>query len=197
MYSDAEFSELDLYKGIAEGDEKAFSIFYNRHWRKLYRFLFTMTKSHEVAEELMEDVFLKLWIGREMIPEIRNMDGFLFKVAYHKALDFLKLTARQADLKKVINRQMAEQSAECADQNLLYSEYQDIVNSAIQKLSPQRKLVFTLSREEGMTHEQIARQLNLSPQTVKRTMSDALEAIRKFLRDHSSAWTSFLLIFFF
>jgi RNA polymerase sigma-70 factor (ECF subfamily) len=193
MPSYSEYTISELYSLIATGDERAFNIVYERHWRKLFRFLYRMTKSREVAEELLVDVFLKLWIGRELVPEIQNMDSFLYKVAYHKALDFLKLTARKATLQKVVARQMADISAEEADQHLLAKEYQQIIEQAIRRLSPQRKLVFTLSREQGMTHEQIARQLNLSPKTVKRTMSDALESIRTFFKDHhpeimSSLW---------
>ncbi len=195
MQSYSDYTVQELYQLVASGDERAFNIVYERYWRKLFRFLYNMTKSREVAEELLVDVFLKLWIGRELVPEIQNMDGFLYKVAYHKALDFLKLTARETALQKVIAQQMSAGFAESADQHLVDAEYQHIIQRAIQQLSPQRKLVFTLSREQGMTHEQIARQLNLSSQTVKRTMSDALESIRGFLKDHPEAksllWTFF------
>ena len=197
MSSYARYTTQELYLLIAAGDEQAFNVVYEQHWRKLFRFLYNMTKSREVAEELLVDVFLKLWIGREMVPQIQHMDGFLYKVAYHKALDFLKLAARESSLQKVIARQMSEASAESADRRLLETEYRHIIEQAIRQLSPQRKLIFTLSREQGMTHEQIAGQLNLSPGTVKRTMSDALQSIRDFLRDHpelkSLLWVFFMI----
>ncbi len=197
MPSYSNYTTLELYQLVATGDERAFNVVYEQHWRKLFRFLYNMTKCREVAEELLTDVFLKLWIGRELVPEIQNMDGFLYKVAYHKALDFLKLTARETALQKVIAQQMFEGPAEPADQHLMDTEYQHIIEQAVRQLSPQRKRVFILSRERGMTHEQIARQLNLSSQTVKRTISDALESIRGFLKDHPEAksllWTFFTI----
>ena len=76
---------------------------------------------------------------------------------------------------------MANQQAAQADEKLLDDEAQQMLHDAIRQLSPQRKLVFTLSREQGLTHEQIAQQLNLSAHTVKTTMSKALRSIRSFL----------------
>jgi RNA polymerase sigma-70 factor (ECF subfamily) len=184
MPSYSEYTILELYQLVAEGDERAFNIIYEKHWPKLYRFLYRMTKSSEVAEELLVDVFLKLWMGRELIPQIRNMDGYLYKAAYHKALDFFKLCAKEVSVQKAIEQQMSGKCAENADQHLLEVEYQDLIAQAIRQLSPQRKRVFTLSREQGLTHEQIARELDVSPLTVKRTMSDALQSIRTFLKDH-------------
>jgi RNA polymerase sigma-70 factor (ECF subfamily) len=78
---------------------------------------------------------------------------------------------------------------------LLEEEYRCIIEAAILQLSPQRKKVFTLSRKEGMTHEEIARELNLSPSTIKRTISDALESIRTYLKEHPEA-PIFLWLFF-
>lgn len=194
------YTTSELYQLIAEGDEQAFNVLYERHWRKLFRFLYRMTKSREMAEELTADVFLKLWIGRELVPEIHNMDGFLYQVAHRKALDFLKLAARESSLQKVISLQMIGEIAESTEQpdkHLMEEEYRRIVEAAILQLSPQRKKVFTLSREEGMTHKEIARQLNLSPGTVKRTMSDALESIRRYLKEHPEArtliWSFFMI----
>lgn len=175
------YDETTLLKFVAIGDEQAFTEFYNRYWRKVYSFLIRMTKSHEIAEELLCDIFTKLWTGRELIGEIHNMDAFLSKVAYNKAINFLRLAAPQRKLQSIIASQMANQQAAQADEKLLDDEAQQMLHDAIRQLSPQRKLVFTLSREQGLTHEQIAQQLNLSAHTVKTTMSKALRSIRSFL----------------
>ena len=126
---------------IAAGDEAAFAILYDEYAKKLYRFFYHMIKIHEVAEELVSDVFLKLWIGRHLVPEIRDMDGFLFTVARHKALDFLKLSARQEVLQKLVARRMAVDRVEDADERLLEGEYTELIAAAVNRLTPQRKQV--------------------------------------------------------
>jgi RNA polymerase sigma-70 factor (ECF subfamily) len=198
LYS--EYSKDQLYHLVSKGDELAFGVLYERHWRKLYRFLHRMTKSKEIAEELMSDVFLKLWIGKELVPEIDNMDAFLFKVAYRKALDFFRIASRDNSLQKVISLELIEEqtvSNESPDQFILTQEYRRIIDAAVSQLSSQRKKVFTLSRQEGMSHKDIALELNLSPKTVKRTISDALSSIRNYLKEHPESgvllWLFFIL----
>ena len=181
---------------IAEGNELAFAELYNRYWQKVYTFLARMTKSHEIAEELLYDIFIKLWTGRELIGEIRDMDAFLSKVTYNKAISFFRLAATQKKLQAVITQQMQHQQVNDAADRLLDNEAKAILQEAIRRLSPQRRMVFTLSREHGLTHEQIAQQLNLSTQTVKKTMSHALTSIRAFLQKRGIESTALLYFYF-
>ncbi|SEW49823.1 RNA polymerase sigma factor [Chitinophaga arvensicola] len=195
MSSDSDYIENDLLRRIADGDEVAFTELYNRYWKKVYTYLLRMTKSHEIAEELLYDIFTKLWTGRELITDIRNMDAFLSKVAYNKAISFFRYTATQRKMQELVAGQMADLYVEDTADKLLDGEARQLLQEAIRQLSPQRKLVFTLSREQGLTHEQIARQLNLSTQTVKKTMSHALQSIREFL--HKRGLESSLLLYFY
>lgn len=193
--SDSNYIESELLRRISEGDELAFTDLYNRHWQKVYSYLVRMTKSHEIAEELLYDIFTKLWTGRELITEIRNMDAFLSKVAYNKAMSFFRYTASQRKMQQLIARQMEDMHVEDTANKLLDNEARELLQEAIRQLSPQRRLVFSLSREHGLTHDQIARQLNLSTQTVKKTMSHALQSIREFL--HKRGLEGSLLLYFY
>jgi RNA polymerase sigma-70 factor (ECF subfamily) len=176
--------ETLLLKEVAAGNEAAFKQLFEERRDKLFNYLVRITKSKEIAEEIIIDVFLKLWIGRELVHDIKNLDGFLHKVAYYKALDFLKKAGRSANLQQLIYREMQMVREKEADHRLLDHEYRQILHKAIRQLSPQRKLVFTLSRENGLSHDEIARQLKLSRQTVKNTITDALKFIRDFLQAH-------------
>ncbi|WP_291913565.1 RNA polymerase sigma factor [Chitinophaga sp. CB10] len=180
---------------IAEGDEQSFTALYHRYSNKVYTYLLRMTRSHEIAEELLYDIFTKLWTGRELITEIQNMDSFLSKVAYNKAISFFRYTASQRKMQQYVARQMEHATVDDAADKLLDSEARELLQEAIRQLSPQRKLVFTLSREQGLTHEQIARRLNLSTQTVKKTMSHALQSIREFL--HKRGMEGAALLYFY
>jgi RNA polymerase sigma-70 factor (ECF subfamily) len=82
------YDEKELLEQVAQGNEWAFNILFERHWDHLYNYMKRLTKSHEVAEEIVVDVFLKLWTGRELVPGIHNMDAFLFRVAQNKAMNF-------------------------------------------------------------------------------------------------------------
>ncbi|MBV7532180.1 RNA polymerase sigma factor [Chitinophaga sp. sic0106] len=195
MSADSNYSEIEILRLIAEGDEQAFTVLYNRYWNKVYTYLLRMTKSHEIAEELLYDIFTKLWTGRELITEIQHMDAFLSKVAYNKAISFFRYTASQRKMQQYVAQQMEHAQVDDAADKLLEGETRELLQEAIRQLSPQRKLVFTLSREQGLTHEQIASQLNLSTQTVKKTMSNALSAIREFL--HKRGVEGALLLYFY
>src|SRR5579859_5286981 len=94
--------DTDLLYEIASGNETAFRVLFNARYEKLFNYLLRITKSREIAEEIATDVFLKLWMGRELMNEISNLDAFLYKVAYNKALDFFRVAARNNRLQRLI-----------------------------------------------------------------------------------------------
>ena len=83
-------NEDELQKQVSLGDEQAFKTLFDLYQPRLFHYVFTIVKSKEVAEELVMDVFLKLWLGRDMMTEIQNLEGFLFRVAYNKSIDFFR-----------------------------------------------------------------------------------------------------------
>lgn len=176
--------EKALLSQIAEGNERAFRQFYDLYWAKLYNYLIRIIKSPEITEEIVVDIFLKLWTGRELLQNIQHLDGFLRKVAYNKAMDFFKIASRDEQLKRIIAREMETEETCGADHRLLDGESKNILQQAILQLSAQRRLIFTLSREEGLTHDQIARQLNLSRNTVRNSIAEALRSIREYLKSN-------------
>jgi RNA polymerase sigma-70 factor (ECF subfamily) len=170
---------------IAAGNEAAFELLFEQQRGRLYNYMLKITKSKVVAEEIVLDIFLKLWIGRDLLPEIKNMDAFLNKVAYNKALDFLKIASRKKEFHKVIAKQIEMTQQQEADHKLLDSEYDSILKKALDQLSPQRRLIFTLSRMEGLNNEEIAKQLHLSRNTVRNTLHESLNSIKEYLRQNN------------
>jgi RNA polymerase sigma-70 factor, Bacteroides expansion family 1 len=174
--------DRSLLMEIAAGNENAFNELFEMHRAKLFNYLFDIVKIREVAEELVTDVFLKLWFGRELATEIQQVDAFLFKIAYHKALNFLRLTSRRRDLQKLVAYGIEKAAFNEAEEKLTREEYRRLLNTAIAQLTPQRQHVYRLSREQGMTHEQIAAALDLSPNTVKNHITESTKIIREFLQ---------------
>ena len=173
--------ERMLLRQIAKGDAKAFKAIFDTYRSRLYYYIFGFVKSGQVAEELVMDVFMKLWTGREMIAQIENFDGFLFRVAHNKTIDFLRSAAKDPNFRELLWEEMQLVSDAGADNVLINHEYEEKVREAIALLSPQRKKVYQLSREMDLTHEEIAIQLNLSKSTVNNHLVEARQFIRQYL----------------
>lgn len=175
--------EKELLCQIAEGNETAFKTLFEKYRSKLYHYLFHITKSREVAEEIVMDVFLKLWLGREMVREIDHFDAFLFRVAQNKAIDFLRSVNRDHTLRYHVWEEM-QAAAETADSRVICTEIETTIRQAVRHLSPQRQLVYQLSREDNLTHDQIASRLNLSKNTIKNHIVESVRFIRGYLHSH-------------
>lgn len=180
MSEESTYNEKETLKLIAEGDDQAYARLFKTKRCKIYNFLLRITKFPEIAEELTMDIFLKLWIGRDLLLQINDLDAFLYKVAHNKALDFFRTAARHNRLHEAytehINRLHETGLTTTVDNDNL-----ELLKKIINRLPPRRKLIYKLSKEENMTYEQIAIHLNLSTKTVKNTMLSALKDIRRNL----------------
>lgn len=174
--------EQTLLEQIAIGDEAAFKLLFDGYRPKLMRYITRFTKCKEVAEELVLDVFMKIWTGRNLMSQVENFSAFLFKVARNKSIDFLRSASKDPKLKELLWHEMQCCSDEECDGRLLLNEFESKVREVIFLLSPQRQKVFNLSRDEGLTHDQIARMLNISKSTVNIHLVES----RKFIRLHLS-----------
>jgi RNA polymerase sigma-70 factor (family 1) len=188
------YRDKELLLQIAAGNESAFNELFEIHRAKLFNYLFDIVKSREVAEELVTDVFLKLWFGRELATEIQHVDAFLFRIAYHKALNFLRITSRRRDIQKLVAYEIEKAAFNEAEDKLTRDEYRRLLNAAIAQLTPQRQLVYRLSREEGMTHDQIAAALDLSPNTIKNHITESTRLIREFLQSRPGGALAVLML---
>jgi RNA polymerase sigma-70 factor (ECF subfamily) len=174
-------TEKDLLIQVSNGDEKAFKDLFSCYYQKLFNYIFCITKSKQVAEELVMDVFLKIWLGREIIPQIEKFDAFLFRVAHNKSIDFLRSVARDPQFKDLLWETIQMANNDEADSSILTREYETKLREAISLLSPQRKKVYQLSREQDLTHDQIASELNLSKHTINNHIVEAQRFIRNYL----------------
>jgi RNA polymerase sigma-70 factor (family 1) len=183
--------EMLLLK-ISQGDQGAFSTLFNQYRNQLFTYLFKITKSAETSEEMVLDVFLKIWHGKEAIPQIENFDAFLYRVAHNKAIDFLRSVKRNPVLQQQVWDLMQEPpSGENADESLLFKNTEAIITAAVNSLTPQRQKVFIL-HHQGLTNEEIAERLQLSRNTVRNHLAASVDFIRKFLSSNYD-----LLLFLF
>ncbi|PST82510.1 RNA polymerase sigma-70 factor [Pedobacter yulinensis] len=173
--------EETLILHISSGDEEAFRVLFGRYRDKIFNYVLKLTKSREASEEIVMDVFLKLWQGRALLHELDNFPAFVSTIARNKALDFLRLAAKDRVLRDLVWEEIELAATQRADEPLLTAELQKEIDEAVDQLSPQRRTIFRLSRDEHMTYDQIAAHLNLSKATIKNHMLDALKILRLHL----------------
>lgn len=172
---------------IKEGDEFFFNVIFEKYRNQLFTYLFKVSKSKEIAEEIVLDVFLKLWHGREAITEIKKLESFLYTVAHNKAIDFFRAAKRSPVLQQAVWEAISDMATgETADARLQQNNLELLIREAIDQLSPQRKKVFELRQEQGLSYAEIGEALNLSPNTVRNHLAASVEFIRKYLRDNNA-----------
>ncbi len=173
-----------LQNEVSKGDQQAFTVLFDRYHNRLFHFILNLVKSREVAEELVMDVFLKLWLSRDMIGSIENFDGFLFKIAYNKSIDFFRAASKDKTITEIIWERIEIPAQSYADAPLLMQEYENKLREAIDMLPPQRRKVFDMSRDEGLSHSKIADTLGISKNTVANTIVEAKQFIKSYLEKH-------------
>lgn len=184
-----------LLELIANEDQLAFKKLFEKYRLKLYAYLKGITKSPEASEEIVMDVFLKIWIGRKTVTEIQNFDSFLFRIAHNKAIDFLRTLHRDQTLFNLVWEEIQLHSTETADAGLYEKESNNILQAAISRLSPKRRLVYELSRENALSHDQIAAYLNLSKSTVNNHLVESLRFIKNNLNTYLEVCLILIFIF--
>ena len=173
-----------LLQQIAKRNESAFKTLFDKYRDRLFHYIYGIVKSKEVAEELVMDVFLKIWLGKEIVNQIENFDAFLFRVAYNKSIDFLRSVARDPRFSDLVWKETQLAGGIQPDQQLITREYEQKLREAIFQLSPQRRLVYQMSREKGYSHVDIAKKLELSKHTVSNHIVESQRFIRAYLVQH-------------
>jgi RNA polymerase sigma-70 factor (ECF subfamily) len=172
--------EKDLLSKVAQGDEQAFARLFYNYKGKLFSFIFDFTRSAQKAEDILQDIFLKIWLHRLQLSNIDNFNAYLFRMAHNHAIDQLRKISRETLALNNIAVQKGIDPAE-PDDVLLQKEIEEKLREAIDRLSPQQKKIYLLHREQGLKQDEIARRLQLSVSTVQNHMFSATGNIRKHL----------------
>jgi len=185
--------EREIFARIAEGDESAFSRCYLYYSPRLMPFLIRLLGDRDSAEEVIQEIFLKVWLFRDSLSDVGNPRNWLFRATANTARDWLKKqAAARRKLEEGWRRTPIEDSAPPDRTDL--QALTEVIKQTVLSFPPQRRRIYELSREEGMKPAEIATQLGLSVNTVKNTLVAALKAIRENV-ESSGFWISVLLYF--
>jgi RNA polymerase sigma-70 factor (ECF subfamily) len=195
MLITSKYDEQVLLAMVATGNRQAFTQLYTTHLNNLYRYIFLFTKSKEETEEILQEIFIKIWETREKLHEVESIENYLFRFAKNKLLDNIRhLQIKQRVLSEI---KRTKDVAETTTINqYTYREYYHIVQQAIEKLPPKRKLIFRLNIENGLSQDEIALQLNISKSVVQKQIYKASHFVREFLFKHGEISFSILATFF-
>jgi RNA polymerase sigma-70 factor (family 1) len=173
----------------------AFEEFYNRYHKPVYRYLISLVKVPEIAEDLVHEIFLKLWDIRQQLEIKENFKGYLFRMCHNKATDTTKKIAGERILKDQLLFHYYQNLS--AVENVTPEQkqrYDDLIGEALNSLSPQRRKVFELCKKQGKSYQEVADELHISTHTVKEHMSYALAALRDFLRQRGEFSLALMLM---
>lgn len=164
-------------------EKENFDELFGTYLDRVYNYIRSITKSHYLAEEVSQEVFIVLWKKRDELDHVQNMDQYIFRIAHNLAINQLKKAALDSTkATEFYNRSRKEGNPvlEQINQRTLL----DLVEKAIATLPPQPQKIYSLSRKQQMNFDQIAETMGLSRNTVKNHLSRALNDIRIFLIEH-------------
>lgn len=186
-------NERQVLIRLSNHDQEAFTIIYNAYSKKLFRYALKIIKSTEIAEDTVHDIFVKLWDNAPTLKIETSIQAYLYKSTYHYLLNLIKHNAVQD---KFVDKIMAgaAQFSHCTEESILYKETLHQAQHAIDHLPPQRKLIFEMKRNQGMSHKQIALELNIADSTVNNQIVKALKTIKEHLFVSGSIGTLLVLI---
>ena len=182
--NEKKYQEIKLISLLKEDSQYAFQLIYDHYRNKVYRLAMMYLKSPVLAQEAVQDVFLKLWFSRKDLHTHTSVEPWLLTVTKNHLLNRLKSIAHQ--WVKVSDENVLEMLGENnVEDSIGFKEYKKHLSTAISNLSDKQKEVFLLAREEGLSYQQIAAKINTSPLTVKTHMSRALSSIKSYLKENN------------
>ena len=171
--------ETEILKDIAAGSSKAFRALYSQWEPTLSSFIFQVTRSKVITAEIVQDVFLKIWMTRESLVEVKDFKAYLFVISKNRAINALKKSLADLERMKKYASEVPfnEQPVEDDDSQLHFS----LIDEAIDQLSPRQKEIFLLHRHERYSYREISEQLGIGKESVKTHLSLAIKSIKNHI----------------
>ncbi|MCG8386923.1 MAG: RNA polymerase sigma-70 factor [Cytophagales bacterium] len=165
---------------LKEGREEAFRALYRQYQSKLFRYCFRFVKSKDLADDLVQTIFVKIWTKRKTLVAGHSFDAFLFRVAKNVIFDYFRGHAAESSFVETLYERI-QWVHNHPEEQILYNDLQNVVREVVDQLPEQRRKIFRMSREQGMSYDEIAKSLSISPNTVKEQVARALRFIREQL----------------
>jgi RNA polymerase sigma-70 factor (ECF subfamily) len=189
------YDEVAVLFAVSTGDQKAFAALFSRYKDRVYTIALTYTENRTIAEEIVQDVFMRVWKNRPKLKEINNFSSWIHVIARNRALTELQKIAREGERREELISYLPAEVSD-AEQKVQDNSMEELLEKALTRLSPQQRKVFVLTRLQGHTRTEVAEMLHLAPATVSVHLAIALRSIRAFLTNQLEL-TALLLFFLF
>lgn len=166
----------NILRDIAIGDSEAFKTLFEMFYPKVKVFLVKFLKDGKAAEDIAQDIFVKLWSMGHSLPEINSFNTYLYRMTKNAAINYLRDKKFSVDVSELPILDDGD-----IEQEYYRKEKELLVRLTVEQMPPQRRKVFTMSRYQGMTNEEIAKSLGLSKHTVENHLSLALKELREVM----------------
>ncbi len=177
----SEKSNNELVRLLQKGDMTAFDAIYQQYGRRVSGFVFRYIKQEADVEEIVQEVFVKIWVNRHKLDADASFESYLFTITYNTIISIIR---KRVNEKKYVEHVKSLQRHNYVDNTIDDIQYKDLntkVDLLLNQLTPRQKEIFLLSREQGLTHKEIAAKLNISSNTVKNHLVTTLSFLKSKL----------------
>lgn len=187
--------EKELLSRIAQGDEEAFNRLFHAYVPRLHPLIMKVTRTEGVAKDIIQEVFLYLWMDRESLSEVEVPQNWIFKIAYNRSYSWL---ARQFSRNRKYS-EFQQQNPAVGDNSLertvALNETARLIHEATALLPEQSRKIFQLSRETGLKAAEVAEQLGISVQTVRNSLVRSVKFVKEYLAQHGILLPALLILY--
>lgn len=173
--------DIQLLAHLQQDDTLAFAELYSRYRHEVYAYAMSLVKLSDVAEDLLQDVFVRIWDARHKIAIKKDFRPYLFRVCHNRAYDVHLEMAKNQKLKDRLLSHYNVSADPFAEQG---SSYAQLLEQALDTLSPQRRRIYEMCKREGKSYEEVAHELGLSINTVRNHMVQAIALLRSYLQQY-------------
>lgn len=170
----------DIIRAFSQGDSRAFDFIFVTYQPKLLYFIEGFVKDYEIARDLSQNIFMNLWFDREKCAEVRHFQSYLFQMARHVIYNYFDHSL--VNDKYVDHVLHAPVTFDSTEEQLFATELQEMIDVLVAHMPEQRQRIYRMSREQGMSNDEIACSLNISKRTVENHLSNALAQIRRLTK---------------
>lgn len=176
---------------LQQGDEKAFRAIYDQLHGRVYRMLLSLVKNREETEDLLQQTFVNLWVNRAKLNESQSLFPYIYLVAKRLAIDHFRKKVNEADAIAYFKARIDEHD-DGMEESYSAADLQRFADDVISTLPPQQQRVFQLSRNEGLSYDEIAAHMQISKNTVKNHLVSALRQLRRHFVENDILYIYFL-----
>jgi RNA polymerase sigma-70 factor (family 1) len=178
------YSDEELMQEIKADNMFAFDVLYKKYSKKLYKFGYSILKSKEETENLIQDVYLNLWENRHKVEKDSSVKSYVFTITYNSAISVIRKKAKESQFVDYL-KSLQQINIEPVNVELEYNELTKKLDEIVKALPQRQKEVYLMHKVDGLKYSEIAERLHISVNTIENHMSRALKTIRKKLGNYS------------